>query len=137
MLLRLWPFGNLGIGISALVSALAGSSSATFKYKNCLLNNINQVLCSSKYFLSTCNVFSNVSWQYLITKIQYLISIFLFPNILDPVNNIAPKVLLTSAFTFVCCSTNWNDLRDHSDSFIIKPIHSVSLLDYYYCSDFG
>ena len=119
MLLRLWPFRNLCIGILAL--ALACSLASTFKYKHCLLNNINQVLCLSKSFLSTCNVFSNVSWQYLITKIQYLISIFSSPNILDPVNNIAPKVLLTWALTVVYFSTNWNHLRDHSGSFIINP----------------
>ena len=50
----------------------------------------------------TCDVFSNVPWHYLITKTQYLITIFSFPDILDPVNNAVPKKLVTYALTFIC-----------------------------------
>ena len=50
-------------------------------------------------------MFINVSWQYLITKIQYLIIIFSFPKFLDPLSNIVPKVLLTYALTFIFQAT--------------------------------
>ena len=99
LITSLGPFGNLDIEI------LASASASTFKYKRCLLHNINHVLSLSIYFIIsnsiTCNVSINVSWKYLITKTQYFIIIFSFPKFLDPVRNIVPKVLLTYSLTFI------------------------------------
>ena len=47
-----WPFGNLGISILTSTSKLTSALTSAFKYKHCLLRNINHVLNLYIYFLS-------------------------------------------------------------------------------------
>ena len=62
----------------------------------------NQLIKNAKFSGYYFYMYTNIKEGFQICISVPLITFFSFPNILDPVNNFVPKVLMTYTLTFFC-----------------------------------